>query len=35
LVNDTLHHAIARHLYGSQAEPAAHDGIDGFEHSTR
>ena len=32
LVNDTLHLAIARHLYGSQAEPAAHDGIDGFEH---
>ena len=32
LVNDTLHLAIARHLYGSQAEPAPHDGIDGLEH---
>jgi excinuclease ABC subunit A len=32
LINDTLHHAVARHLYGSQAEPAAHDAIDGLEH---
>tara|TARA_R110001599_G_scaffold64023_4_gene179440 strand:+ start:115450 stop:118314 length:2865 start_codon:yes stop_codon:yes gene_type:complete len=32
LVNDTLYHAAARHLYGSQAEPAAHDTISGFEH---
>jgi len=32
LVNDTLHHAVARHLYNSQAQPAAHDGIDGLEH---
>jgi len=32
LVNDTLYAAIARHLYGSAAEPAAHDGIDGLEH---
>ncbi len=32
LVNDTLYTAIARHLYGSAAEPAAHDGIDGLEH---
>ncbi|HXA48283.1 MAG TPA: excinuclease ABC subunit UvrA [Burkholderiaceae bacterium] len=32
LVNDTLYHAAARHLYGSQAEPAAHESISGFEH---
>ncbi|WP_183966773.1 excinuclease ABC subunit UvrA [Quisquiliibacterium transsilvanicum] len=32
LVNDTLHNAVARHLYRSQAEPAPHDGIDGLEH---
>ncbi len=32
LVNDTLYAAIARQLYGSAAEPAAHDGIDGLEH---
>ncbi|SMP53239.1 excinuclease ABC subunit UvrA [Noviherbaspirillum suwonense] len=32
LVNDTLYHAAARHLYGSQAEPAAHDSISGMEH---
>ena len=32
LVNDTLYHAASRHLYGSQAEPAAHDAISGFEH---
>ena len=32
LVNDTLLHAVARHVYGSQAEPAAHDGVDGLEH---
>ena len=32
LVNDTLHHATARHLYGSQATPAEHDGIDGLAH---
>jgi excinuclease ABC subunit A len=32
LVNDTLHHAAARHIYGSQAEPAPCDGIDGLEH---
>jgi excinuclease ABC subunit A len=31
-VNDTLYAAVARHLYGSTAEPAAHDGIDGLEH---
>ncbi len=32
LVNDTLHNAVARHLYGSQAEPAPHEGLDGLEH---
>jgi excinuclease ABC subunit A len=29
LINDTLYHAVARHLYGSSAEPAPHDEIDG------
>ncbi|QRX84517.1 excinuclease ABC subunit UvrA [Glaciimonas sp. PAMC28666] len=32
LVNDTLYHATSRHLYGSQAEPAAHESISGLEH---
>ena len=32
LVNDTLYHAAARHLYGSQAEPAAHESVSGMEH---
>jgi excinuclease ABC subunit A len=32
LVNDTLYHAAARHLYGSQAEPAEHESIRGLEH---
>jgi len=32
LVNDTLYLAAARHLYGSHAEPAAHEAISGFEH---
>jgi excinuclease ABC subunit A len=32
LVNDTLYAAVARQLYGSVLEPAAHDGIDGLEH---
>ena len=32
LVNDTLHHAMSRHLYGSQAEPAPHESISGLEH---
>jgi excinuclease ABC subunit A len=31
LVNDTLYAAVARKLYGSHAEPAAHDSIDGLE----
>jgi excinuclease ABC subunit A len=32
LVNDTLHLAVARHLYGSQAQPAPHESIEGLEH---
>ena len=32
LVNDTLQHILARHLYGSQAEPAAHESVSGLEH---
>jgi excinuclease ABC subunit A len=32
LVNDTLYHATARHLYGSQAEPAPFESISGMEH---
>ena len=31
LVNDTLYAATARKLYGSHAEPAPHDHIDGLE----
>ncbi len=32
LVNDTLYHAAARHLYGSQTEPARYETISGLEH---
>jgi excinuclease ABC subunit A len=32
LINDTLYAAAARHLYGSTAEPAAHEEIIGLEH---
>jgi excinuclease ABC subunit A len=32
LVNDTLHKAVARHLYRAHDEPAAHDEIDGLQH---
>jgi excinuclease ABC subunit A len=32
LVNDTLYHAVARHLYDSAEEPAAYAEIDGLEH---
>ncbi len=32
LVNDTLYHAVARHLYGSSAEPAPFEAISGLEH---
>jgi excinuclease ABC subunit A len=31
LINDTLYNAVARHLYGSAEEPAAHDMISGIE----
>ncbi len=31
LVNDTLYQAAAQHLYGSSAEPAAHESIEGLE----
>jgi len=32
IVNDTLYAALARHLYGSAAEPAPHESISGLEH---
>ena len=32
LINDTLYHAMARHLYGSQAEPSPFESISGLEH---
>jgi excinuclease ABC subunit A len=32
LINDTLFRAVARHLYGSTDEPAAHESIAGLEH---
>ena len=31
LINDTLYSAAARHLYGSAAEPAAHETVNGLE----
>ena len=31
LINDTLYAAVARHLYGSSAEPAPHQAIEGIE----
>ena len=31
LINDTLYHAIARHLYGSSAEPAPYEELTGAE----
>jgi excinuclease ABC subunit A len=31
LINDTLYTAVARHLYGSTAEPAPHDTLAGLE----
>jgi excinuclease ABC subunit A len=31
LINDTLYSAVARELYGSTHEPAAHDSIEGLE----
>ncbi len=32
LINDTLYAAVARHLYGSAAEPAPHVALEGMEH---
>ena len=32
LINDTLYHAVARHLYDSAEEPAPHGEIEGLEH---
>ena len=32
LINDTLHHAVARHLYGSVAEPSPYEELLGLEH---
>ncbi len=32
LINDTLYHAVARHLYDSSEEPAAHGDITGLDH---
>jgi excinuclease ABC subunit A len=32
LVNDTLYAAVARHLYGSAIEAAAHESVSGLEH---
>jgi excinuclease ABC subunit A len=32
LINDTMYAAVARHLYGSAAEPAPHESISGLEH---
>ncbi|MEO5763802.1 MAG: excinuclease ABC subunit UvrA [Casimicrobiaceae bacterium] len=32
LINDTLYHAVARHLYDSAEEPAPHAEIVGLEH---
>jgi excinuclease ABC subunit A len=31
LINDTLYAAVARHLYGSTAEPAPHESLSGLE----
>jgi excinuclease ABC subunit A len=31
LINDTLYAAAAKHLYGSTAEPAAHEDIEGLD----
>jgi len=32
LINDTLYAAVARHLYGSAAEPAPYVSLEGIEH---
>jgi excinuclease ABC subunit A len=31
LVNDILYRSLAKEIYGSRAEPGAHDGIDGLQ----
>src|SRR6185295_14938988 len=31
LINDTLYNAVAHHLYGSSAEAAPHEQIEGLE----
>ncbi|MDR1529358.1 MAG: excinuclease ABC subunit UvrA [Burkholderiales bacterium] len=31
LINDTLYHAVSRHLYDSNTEPASFDSIEGLE----
>ena len=31
LINDTLYAAVARHLHGASAEPAAHDAVEGLD----
>jgi excinuclease ABC subunit A len=31
LINDTLYHAVARHLNGSNLEPAPHEAVNGLE----
>jgi excinuclease ABC subunit A len=31
LINDTLYHAVAKHLYGSNAEPSPYTAIEGLE----
>ena len=35
LINDTLYHAVARHLHGGSAEPAPFDDVQGLDSSTR
>jgi len=32
LINDTLYQAMARHLHGASAEPAAHETLEGLHH---
>ncbi len=32
LINDTLYNAVAHHLYGSTAEAAGHEAIEGLDH---
>ncbi|CAM2182825.1 excision nuclease subunit A [Paraburkholderia sacchari] len=32
LINDTLYHAVSQHLYGSSAQPAPFEAIEGMEH---